>query len=113
MIKPRKQCKKCPWRVDANPHDIPGGYSPEKHAALKCTIASDGVLHKSSLRLMACHETPEGKELPCVGWLAHQLGPGNNLGLRLAVHRGRVDTNVQTIGAQHKRFEDTLGKVMP
>lgn len=57
---------------------------------------------------MACHETKLGGELPCVGWLVHQLGPGNNIGLRLAVIHGRVDGNVQTVGPQHETFEDTL-----
>ncbi len=73
--------------------------------------ASRAVVHhrrSGGLRIMACHETPPGKELPCVGWLANQLGPGNNLALRLAVMTGRVDGNVQTVGEQHERFEDTL-----
>jgi hypothetical protein len=43
-----------------------------------------------------------------VGWLAHQLGPGNNIALRLAVMAGRIDGNVETVGPQHERFEDTL-----
>ena len=60
------------------------------------------------LHIMACHETTGGRELPCVGWLAHQLGVGNNLGLRLAVMTGRVNANVRTVGPQHERFEDTL-----
>ena len=57
---------------------------------------------------MACHETPLGWELPCVGWLAYQLGPGNNLALRLAVIQGRVSADVETVGEQRERFEDTL-----
>lgn len=108
----RKQCKKCPWRVDVNPHDIPNGYCAEKHANLKRTIAEPGSLRNisSSIRLMACHETPVGRELPCVGWLMNQLGPGNNIGLRLAVRDGLVDADVETVGEQHERFEDTLPK---
>jgi hypothetical protein len=107
-MKPRKQCKKCPWRKDTDPYDIPNGYCEKKHAALENTIAVPGALNLGTLRLMACHETPPGKELPCVGWLMHQLGPGNNIGLRLAVSRGRVDANVELVGEQHERFEDTL-----
>lgn len=94
----RRQCAKCPWKKSVNPHDIPNGYSVEKHRGLKETIA------------MACHETDMGRELPCVGWLLHQLGPGNNIALRLAAISGRVDANVQTVGPQHSRFEDTLPK---
>jgi len=110
MRAPRKQCKKCPWKTATRPHDIPGGYCETKHRALSTTIAEPGTLRPHELRefrLMACHETPPANELPCVGWLANQLGPGNNLTLRLAVILGRVDGNVQTIGEQHESFEDT------
>lgn len=107
-MKPRRQCAKCPWKTRTNPHDIPNGYSPELHAGLARTIVEPGALRPGALRLMACHETPAGRELPCVGWLVHQLGPGNNIGLRLAVASGRIDGNVKTVGRQHERFEDTL-----
>jgi hypothetical protein len=63
--------------------------------------------------MMACHETVVGKELPCVGWLVHQAGVGNNLGLRMAIFSGQVDMNVRTVGPQHTRFEDTLPKSKP
>lgn len=59
---------------------------------------------------MACHETSPGKELPCVGWLAHQLGPGNNIALRLHVAFGKLDADVKTVGPQHETFEDTIPK---
>ena len=105
----RKQCKACPWKVSTNPRDIPNGYCETKHAALASTIAPPGQLVSAGeLRWMACHETPSGKEKPCVGWLVHQLGEGNNIGLRMAVIRGRVDANVETVGEQHTRLEDTL-----
>jgi hypothetical protein len=109
MKKPRKQCAKCPWKTSTDPHDIPNGYNEGKHCALSSTIAVPGVLRPDrGLRVMACHETAHGKELPCVGWLVHQLGPGNNLALRLRVIRGLLDADVVTVGPQHKCFEDTL-----
>lgn len=108
MSKPRKQCKKCPWKTSTNPHDIPNGYCERKHAALSATIAEPGSLRPNGLRMMACHETPRGKEVACVGWLMNQLGPGNNLALRMAVMTGKIDDNVETVGPQHERFEDTL-----
>lgn len=105
LTKPRKQCAKCPWRVDVDPHDIPGGYCETKHANLADTC---GTRIGGQLRVMACHETAKGKELPCVGWLVNQLGPGNNLALRMRAMSGQIDTNVVTVGEQHERFEDTL-----
>jgi hypothetical protein len=103
----RRQCKKCPWKTTTDPYDIPNGYCATKHAALRSTIAKEGDANLN-VRLMACHESPDGAELPCVGWLVHQLGPGNNIGLRLAVSRGRIDANVETVGEQHPTFEATL-----
>lgn len=102
--KPRQQCAKCPWKVGVDPHEIPNGYCETKHANLRNTIA-DGSNIGGTLRIMACHETHKA---PCVGWLANQLGRGNNIGLRLAVISGRVSANVRTVGEQHERFEDTL-----
>jgi len=109
MSKPRKQCAKCPWKTSTNPHDIPNGYDQDKHRALSATIAAPGEFRFGAvMAVMACHQTPVGKELPCVGWLVHQLGPGNNLALRLAVFGNLIDANVRTVGPQHERFEDTL-----
>ncbi len=106
---PRRQCAKCPWKVGVNPYDIPAGYDVKKHKALKVTIAEPGSFRGTD-RAFACHETPSGAEKPCVGWLAHQLGPGNNLALRLNVMTGSLDANIETVGEQHERFEDTLPK---
>ena len=106
---PRKQCAKCPWKVTTDPHDIPDGYCVDKHKRLEDTIAEPGALRASPvLRVMACHESTPRKELPCVGWLVHQIGAGNNIALRLAVFTKRIDANVETVGPQHERFEDTL-----
>jgi hypothetical protein len=110
---PRMQCKECPWRKGANPRNIPGEYCEKKHEGLERTIAKPGDIRDittGGLRMMACHETVVGKELPCVGWLVHQIGIGQNLGLRLAALNGQVDMNVRTVGPQHERFEDTLPK---
>ena len=108
MRRRRKQCAKCPWKVSTDPTTIPHGYCAKAHAALSATIARPDELRFGPVRIMACHETPHGRELPCVGWLVHQMGVGNNIGLRLAALKGRVDANVRTVGRQHVRFEDTL-----
>lgn len=105
----RRQCKLCPWRVDVDPNDIPNGYCTTKHANLRNTIAKPGELRFSGpLRMMACHETMPSKELACVGWLAHQLGPGNNLTLRLRAMSDKTLTDFELVGEQRARFEDTL-----
>lgn len=104
---PRRQCKHCPWKVGTDPREIPGGYSEEMHRRLTITI-SDGAGSFGNNHVMACHETVTSKELHCVGWLVNQLGPGNNLGLRLKVMTGQIDANVEAVGPQHERLEDTF-----
>lgn len=54
---------------------------------------------------MACHETEDAH---CIGWLVNQLGPGNNIALRLAMRACENITAVKLLGAQHATFEDTL-----
>src|SRR3954468_218997 len=78
-LKRTHQCEKCPWRVETDPYDIPNGYDPEKHRALANTIAEPGSLRDTG-GVMACHETDDAH---CIGWLVNQLGPGNNIGLRM------------------------------
>lgn len=103
-----KQCKKCPWRIDVDPRDIPG-YDENKHIALgENTIACDLSFTAGSTNVMACHESTEYNEKPCVGYLANQLGPGNNIGLRLWAMRNLKGEKLDLIGKQHRCFKDTL-----
>lgn len=109
-LKRTKQCAKCPWRADCNPHEIPDGYSEEKHLRLGDTIAKDGdfsFLSGGPLRVMACHETDDAH---CVGWLMNQLGPGNNIALRMQMSECENLRDVKLAGEQHDTFEDTLPK---
>lgn len=107
MAKTVKQCKSCPWRVDCDPeHDIPDGYSVELHEGLRNTIQS-GIESLRPGRAMACHYSKPGEEIPCAGWIHNQLGPGNNLAVRLAVMTGKLPVP-EVEGEQHETFDDTL-----
>lgn len=111
-LKRTVQCKKCPWKVSTNPFDIPDGYDVEKHKALACTIANPGEFRGSSTKSMACHHSKEGQEEHCVGWLHNQLGPGNNIALRIQMMSCENARDIRVIGEQHERFEDTLPAVL-
>jgi len=102
-LKRTHQCEKCPWRVDVDPYDIPNGYDEDKHRALADTIAIPGTFGNN--RVMACHETVDAH---CVGWLMNQLGPGNNIGLRLRMIYCTNAHKIKLRGEQHETFEDTL-----
>ncbi len=106
-----RQCAKCPWRVDTDPREIPNGYTEDKHRALESTIERRGVgeqLASDSVRVMTCHESNAGDESMCLGWLMNQLGPGNNISMRLMARRCENINDVELIGEQHQTFEDTL-----
>lgn len=102
-LKRTTQCHACPWRVETDPYDIPNGYDSEKHEALISTIADPGSMGTD--RAMACHETDDAH---CLGWLSNQLGPGNNIGLRIRMLSCENGDKIRLRGEQHERFEDTL-----
>jgi hypothetical protein len=106
-LKRTAQCRKCPWRADVDPHDIPNGYCVDKHAALASTIAMPGALPApdAPLHVMACHESEDAH---CVGWLHHQLGRGNNIALRLRMRSCANADQLRLCGVQHETFEATL-----
>lgn len=102
-----RQCDKCPWKVSTNPHDIPDGYSVELHHSLAATIAEPGSLRNTG-RAMSCHEHGPDDEVHCIGWLVNQLGPGNNIPLRIQMMSCENASAIKTVGEQHRCFEDTL-----
>ncbi len=108
-LKRTRQCKKCPWRVGVNPRTIPDGYSEDRHKALERTIAKPGDLSNlyGEQHVMACHETDDAH---CIGWVVNQVGPGNNIGLRLRMRNCINASRIEVLGAQHRTFEDTLPK---
>lgn len=105
-----KQCAKCPWKKSTNPHDIPNGYCETKHKALDKTIAKNFNGFSQTLYAMACHESEKGEEEYCIGWLANQLGEGNNIGLRIKMLNCSNVKDIELVGKQHKTFKDTLPK---
>lgn len=109
-LKRTKQCSHCPWRKDVCVEDILG-YSPELHPKLEETIAQPtdwSGLYSGQLKIMACHESPVGEETSCIGWLVNQLGPGNNIPLRLAMLSCPERGEIETIGEQYETFHNTL-----
>ena len=102
------QCAGCPWIVGNDPRDIPNGYSAERHRALASTIATPADpagMTSCELHVFACHETERAH---CVGWLMNQLGPGNNIALRMRVRNCSNLAAVRLRGEQHRNFADTL-----
>lgn len=102
------QCKSCPWKVGCIPDEEIPGYDRELHEKLTRTIAS-GIesIPRDRIHIMACHYSKTGAEHACAGWLHNQLGPGNNIGVRIMVSRGAFPVP-EVDGEQHECFEDTI-----
>lgn len=105
----KRQCKNCPWKKGADVSKIPN-YVEEQHVNLRGTIADAGSLYSLGMgvEMMACHNSTEEAPYPCVGWAVNQLGPGNNIPLRLMARRDERLHGLETVGPQHESFEDTL-----
>jgi len=103
------QCSACPWRVHSDLQDIPNNYDAAKHRELWRTIAVPGDISSigdgTALRVMACHNPPEAH---CIGWLANQLGAGNNTPLRLMMRHYRHARALVLRGPQVEIFAETL-----
>ena len=85
-------------------------YCEVKHENLKETIAEESSLDfiGRGMKAMACHYSNGSDEMYCVGWLNHQLGVGNNIGLRIKMMSCENIRDLKVYGKQHERFEDTL-----
>ena len=91
-LKRTHQCAKCPWLIRTNPYEIPNA-SPEASLSQK--------------HVMACHED---RMAYCIGWLVNQMGPGNNIALRMTMRNCTNAHEIKLRGRQHERFENTLPK---
>lgn len=111
-LKYPRQCVTCPWRVDSHTDNIPN-YERELHEKLDNTIASQDVFAQLSdrsceKRVMACHYQQHGEQRYCIGWLMNQIGPGNNIGMRLRMLDCQNSDEIELRGEQHENFEDTF-----
>lgn len=78
----RQPCKTCPWRVDATAGDIPN-FSLDLAESLERTC--DGQFGSPQ---MACHQSRDGNEFVCAGWLA--IHGADSISVRLSVLAGQT-----------------------
>lgn len=76
------------------------------HENLKSCIAEPGDICATAV--MACHADGGKNNIPCVGWLVNQLGPGNNIRLRMKLFNDPKAAKLQVVGPQHPNFESTI-----
>ncbi len=108
----RLPCRSCPWRLSASAEEIPG-FSLELAEQLTGTCGEPGREAPADAAWFACHQSREGAEVPCAGWLA--AAGRFHLGVRLAVLQGRLAIAALEPGggwpALHESYEDVLAKL--
>lgn len=108
LVRRTRQCSGCPWKKSTVPaRDIADGYDPKKHAALISCQATGTAGIGKPLRAMACHESKARAPYACVGWLVNQLGPGNNIALRLRQMKGEFG-ELEVEGEQYETLEEMV-----
>lgn len=103
-------CPSCPWRTDQGAQDIPG-FSIAKARDLAATCPNErGHGPSYGAELFACHQSKEGGEIPCAGWLA-TVGHAHPA-VRIAVIGGRLPMDALSPGANWPQLHDSYGQVL-
>lgn len=112
-LKRTKQCANCPWKKSTKHEDIDRreGFDVEYYKSVRDDFVSrPGFIGMSQDHdNMGCHKHPDEDDVPCIGWLAHEVGPGNNIGLRLWLTQFENSWDIETVGEQHKSIYDFFG----
>lgn len=103
----RKPCPTCPWRVDQHADEIPN-FSLELAERLDRTVGD-----QFGDPIFACHQSREGGEVVCVGWLARY--GWNSIAVRLMLLRGALKPEQLAVGKDwpelHETFEEVIEKL--
>ena len=86
-----KPCPGCPWRVDKDATDIPNFSLAKAEALANTSPCEKGFGPSFSDGMFACHQSYEGKEFACAGWLA-TVGHAHPM-VRLAIATGSLSSS--------------------
>jgi len=106
-------CPSCPWRLDATAQDIPH-FDLDLAENLAATCPDErGMGPDFGACMFACHQSKEGREIACAGWMA-TVGH-RHPGVRLAVAMKRLDASALRPGALwpalHPNYQHVLDKL--
>lgn len=109
----RTPCPSCPWRVDQTAQDIPA-FVLDLAENLAETCPDDrGYGPDFGTPQFACHQSREGAEIVCAGWLAQQ-GHRHPV-VRMQVLAGQIPVEALERGADwpdlHESFADVIAKL--
>lgn len=108
-----KPCRGCPWKIEARAQDIPN-FDLARAESLAGTCPDEkGFGPGFFASWFACHQSVEGNDIPCAGWLA--MTGSRHPRVRMAVGDGRLDAKALTPKkgwpALHSRYTEVLAKL--
>lgn len=83
-----RPCKSCPWQVEAQAEDIPKFQLELAEGLANTCPDAKGFGPDFQAPQFACHQSREGEEFACAGWLA--VVGHRHPAVRLAVSQGRL-----------------------
>lgn len=108
-----KPCPSCPWQVDKDASDIPNFSMDLAEGLARCCPDERGMGPDFGATMFACHQSKEGAEIACAGWMA--IVGHRHPGVRLAVATGRLDASALRPGerwpALHANYQQVLEKL--
>ncbi|MGV8399277.1 DUF6283 family protein [Pseudomonas aeruginosa] len=107
---PAQACASCPWRKDRSATDI-ANFSLEMAENLAATCPdARGMGPDYGATWFACHQSKEGAEFPCAGWLA-SVGSAHP-GVRHAIMSGRLDAASLTAPQDGPELHESYGEMI-
>jgi hypothetical protein len=108
----RRPCPSCPWRVDQDATAIPN-FNLHLAEDLWRTCRRNGYGQEFGDPQFACHQSREGDEIVCAGWLAMQ--GSSHPAVRIAAMTGALDPDALSPGPDwpelHEEFDDVIEKL--
>lgn len=106
----RKPCTSCPWRVDQDATAIPN-FSLDLAEGLADTSPDErGYGPSFESALFACHQSREGAEVVCAGWLA--MVGARHPRVRWGVMFGTFEPESLSPGEGWPELHETFGEVI-
>lgn len=106
----RQPCPGCPWRRDAHAEEIPN-FSLKLAEGLAATSPDEqGMGPDSFAPQFACHQSKDGEEIVCAGWLA-AVGEAHPM-VRMAVLRGDLPEGALDHKPElHETYQEVIEKL--
>lgn len=109
----RKPCPSCPWRLDQDAQVIPN-FNLNLAERLAATSPDErGMGPDFGAPQFACHQSRDGEEIVCAGWLA--VHGENHPNVRLAVAMGRLPPEALAPGDDwpelHASYHEVIAKL--